>query len=128
MGSAVPSSGEFTQLGAHVVRRTRAIDDEEPFWIFASAFEVLRAHPAKEFLLLGLEAIGGARTGQPTRCDFWRHVEQQREIGPQVVVDPVFQSGDALDGESAPAGLVGVSRIGEAIAQDPLRRPPTTDE
>ena len=49
-----------------------------------------------------------------------RHVEQQRQVGTEVAAGSAARARDAFGRHAVAAALVGVRRVGEAIADDPV--------
>ncbi len=113
-------------------RRPRAVDDAEAPRLVGGALEIGGAHAREEGAGLALELVERATLAlgalsRRARDTAGRHVEQEREIRLAVAVDPLLQLADARQRHAVAAALVGVGRVGEAVAQHPVaageRRP-----
>ncbi len=93
------------------------------------ALEIGVAHALEERVRLALELVErrGPRACarvEPRARHVGRHVEEKREVGLAVAVDPLLELADARDGHAVPAALIGVGRVGEAVAEHPVARGP----
>ena len=77
------------------------------------------ADPREELALLALELVESAPPGEALARDHHRHVEDQRQVGPEVAERNALQCRDRLLRDAVAAALVGVGRVGEPVADDP---------
>src|SRR6266496_119052 len=109
------------ELGADRFQRPRAVDDPETARIRVRAGEIGVSDALEERARLAFELVEraalGVRLVESLPRHPGRHVEQEREVGLAVAVDPLLELVDSLDGNAVTASLVGEGRVGEAIAK-----------
>src|SRR5436305_2710433 len=116
---------------AHHVQRLRRIHDSKALRLAARTIEISVANALEEAHVLALELVPAAAfillALQAFARNDRRHVEQDREVGLAIAVNPRLECGDALERNAMPPALVREGRVGEPITQDPFatreRRP-----
>ena len=113
-------------LRADLVGGAARIDDRDAPGLRRRTREVGGPDALEELLPLHLEAIvscpvPAAALRSRARCnaELHRHIEQQRQIRTRASLHQHFQLADARLLQAATRSLIGVSRVGEAIAQHP---------
>ena len=81
-------------------------------------FPIGRAYTIKEGWSFPFDAIRRTTAMRALQADFGQHVQEQGRIGLQISVHQGFGLLYGRFRNAAPAALIGVSRIGEAIAHD----------
>src|SRR5690606_13324198 len=99
--------------------RLAAVQYDESSRVALCAVAIGTADALEERHVLDLEAVGGLRRRATLRSERRVEVEQVGAVGLQVSVYPVLEPRDALDRCAATGTLVGVGRVGEAVADDP---------
>src|SRR5580692_2081689 len=113
-------------LRGHLVDRASRIDHGDAFGLGGGACEIALAYALEELRALALEAIRGrcapgAGIAGPHTLEARSHrrIEEQGEIGTQGPLHQALELRDVVEGESPPGPLIGVGRVGEAIAEHP---------
>jgi len=120
-----------SEVRAHGLERPIRRDHAKPRRLGRGACEIGVAHAREERALLALELVEHAAVAlvprETTARYLDRNVEQQREVRLAVAMHPHFELGDERAVDAVPAALVGMRRVGEAVAQHPVaareRRP-----
>ena len=112
-------------LGVDRVGGERAVDHEVALRVALGHREVVRADRVVEGVLLGLEPV--VDVAAPAPALLRRDVDDDGQVGHQVVDRPHVEVVDLLGAEVAPRALVGHRRVGVAVGQHHLaaveRRP-----
>ena len=82
-------------------------------------FEIDRTHCLEELQGLGLETIGRPASACTREPELGRKIEQECQIGSQLALNQALEQCDARGIQSASAALIGVGRVGKAIAEHP---------
>src|SRR5439155_15662511 len=88
------------------------------------ALAVRVAHTREKGVRLAFELIEGAtceRRGIEPRARYAdRHIEQERDVGLAILVDPPLEIMDARERHAMPTALIRISCVGESIAHHPI--------
>src|SRR4030095_3879503 len=111
-------------LCTHVFERSAAVDHAKTTRIVVRARQVCVTHALEKSTCLALELVERApfrlRAVEARTRDESGHVEQQREIGLAIAVDPLLELANPPAVNAVPAPLISIGRVSKAIAKHPV--------
>src|SRR3569832_272961 len=111
----------LTQLRLHLVEGARGVDQPKSRGLALGPPQICRPHALEKRELLALETIAlAAASADAGATQLRRRVQQHGEAGTKLALHPGLVRRDTVRGDTAAAALIGISRVGEAVAHHPL--------
>ena len=105
-------------LGFDCVQTLAAVDDGISFRLFGSTLQIHFPHPIEKLDCFLFKAVFLACLVDARHRYFQRHIQQQGQIGTEITLHPMLERGNILQGNAAPAALIGKRCIGKAVRND----------
>src|SRR3569833_2669658 len=110
-----------TQLRLHLVEGARGVDQPKSRGLALGPPQICRPHALEKHKLLTHKTIElAAASADAGATQLRRRVQQQGEVGTKLALHPGLELRDTCRGATAAAALIGISRVGEAVAHHPL--------